>query len=180
MFVQHHIGEKTRSSNHQDGFTLLELLVVCALIGMLLMTGVPAFREAVVDDTLRSDARKLIGYIKVVREKGVREQRSYLLYFDLAEKRVYHRLEEDKGSEENTEDEKKILRFSDNVSIRDLWTKSDGTLGSGLVELWVSRQGYLDRSVIHLENNDGEGVSLLVSPFLPDIEVRDGYYEPEM
>lgn len=180
MSRQHRIDGSTRLKSCQGGFTLLELLVVCALIGMLLMTGVPAFRDAVINDTLRSDSRKLIGYINVVRDKGLREQRSYLLIFDLAENRVYHRPEEENASGETPEDEKKILRFSDNVSIRDLWTKSDGTLDSGQVELWVSRQGYLDRSVIHLENDDGEGISLLISSFLPDVEVRDGYYEPEM
>lgn len=163
------------------GFTLLELIVVCALMGLLLMSGVPAFRQAVIDDSLRSDSRKLIGYVKTVREKGLREQRSYLLFLDLAENRVYHRLEKPEKSEKDKDlkqEEKSILHLADDVRIRDLWTHSGGTVDSGLVELWISRQGYLDRSIIHLENKDGDGVSLLLSPFVPDIEVRDGYYEP--
>ncbi|WP_163338230.1 Tfp pilus assembly protein FimT/FimU [Desulfopila sp. IMCC35008] len=177
------VAEKgTQPTKQAAGFSLLELIVVCALMGLLLMTGVPAFRQALLDDSLRSDSRKLIGYIKTVREKGLREQRAYLLFLDLAENRVYHRLDNPEKPENDKEpelEEKSILHLADEVTIRDFWNQSGGIVDTGLVEIWISRQGYLDRSIIHLENKDGDGVSLLLSPFVPDIEVRDGYYEPE-
>lgn len=180
MSLDQAAGKKTQSRNVSGGFTLLELIVVCVLMGLLLMAGVPAFRQVVIDDSLRSDSRKLIGYIKTVREKGLREQRAYLLFLDLAENRVYHRLENPAQPEEDEElDERSILHLSDDVTIRDFWNYSGGVVDTGLVEVWISRQGYLDRSIIHLENKDGDGISLVLSPFVPDIEVRDGYYEPE-
>jgi hypothetical protein len=112
----------------------------------------------------------------------MREQRPYLLFLDIAENRVYHRLEnleKPEADKDIEQDEKSVLRLAEDVKIRDFWSHSSGTADSGLVEVWISRQGYLDRSIVHLENKDGDGVSLLLSPFVPDIEVRDGYYEPE-
>ena len=162
------------------GFTLLEMLVVCAIAGMLLLAGVPAFRETVLNDPLKSSSRKMIGYIQEIRGKAAREQVAYILFFDLAEDRLYHRLESEMAQEDlEPPQDKTILAMGSGVSIRDLWTSSDGTRDSGLVELWVSRQGYVDTSVIHLQDEEGEGVSLLLSTFLPEVEVQDGFFEPE-
>jgi prepilin-type N-terminal cleavage/methylation domain-containing protein len=61
MSSEQESGIKVVQDRKLGGFTLLELLVVCALMGLLLMSGVPAFRQAVIDDSLRSDSRKLIG-----------------------------------------------------------------------------------------------------------------------
>lgn len=161
----------------RSGFTLLELIVVCALIGMLLVAAVPGFRQAVVQDELRSDSRKLIGYIRGVREKTMRDQQPRLLIFDFSENRVFYQPE---TAGDDKEQESPILKLTQEVSLRDLWTKSGGKKDAGRVEVRVSRQGYMDRSVVHLENRDGDGVSLLLFPFSTDIEVRDGYYEPEI
>ena len=171
-------GER-RGERGDSGFTLLELIIVCALMGFLLAVSVPAFRDTLLDDPLRSGGRKMIGYIQGVREKSVREQQPYLLFFDIDGRRVYHLTESDAGAESHDLTGKNILELPENVKIADVWSKRFGTVNSGVPELWISRQGYIDRSVIHLESKDGETVSLVLETFLPKIYVKDDYFEAE-
>lgn len=161
------------------GFTLLELIIVITLIGLFMVVSVPALRDRLIGDPLGSAGRKMIGYIGEVRDKAVREQQSYLLYVDLDENRLWYLKESEVGSITAEPPEQEVLQLGPNVELRDIWMKATGTVSRGVPELWVSRQGYLDETIIHLEIEDGETLSLLVGTFIPGIEVREGYYEPE-
>lgn len=164
------------------GFTLLELIIVLVLIGLLMVVSIPALRDRVFDDPLRAAGRKLIGYIDGVRDMAVREQRSYVLFIDLNENRLWYLREADLKTGEAAVPEKGVLQLSGGVELRDVWMKAAGVVREGIAELWVSRQGYLDQTVFHLANK-GEGeetLSLRILPFLPTVEVLDGYYEPEL
>lgn len=163
----------------REGFTLLELIIVLVLIGLLLVVSIPALRNNLIDDPLKSTARKLIGAIDTIRDNAVREQQGYLLYIDLDENRLWQLREAEVKPGEVTPPETGVFTPGADVRLRDVWTRTTGTVSRGIAELWVSRQGYVDQTVIHLENGDGETLSLVVSSFLPGVEVRDGYYEPE-
>lgn len=169
----------TENGNSRQGFTLLELIVVLVLIGLLLVVTVPTLRNNLIDDPLRSTGRKLIGYIGGVRERAIREQQSYLLYIDMDENRLWYVRESDDKNDEAEPPEKGTLHVDTSVDLANVWTKTQGSVNGGLAEIWVSRQGYLDKMLIHLGNDDGEALSLQVFPFLPDIEVLDGYHEPQ-
>jgi prepilin-type N-terminal cleavage/methylation domain-containing protein len=166
-------------AHRRSGFTLLELIIVCVLIGLLLVVSVPTMRNNLLDDPIRSAGRKLIGYVSGVREKAIREQQPYLLYFDIDENRLWHLPESDEKSGIKEVPDKGVLQMSADVNLRDIWSKTTGTTSRGIPELWISRQGYLDQSVIHIEDEDGEALSLLILPFIPAIEVHEGYYEAE-
>jgi prepilin-type N-terminal cleavage/methylation domain-containing protein len=166
-------------SKRQSGFTLLELIIVCVLIGMLLVVSVPTMRNNLLDDPIRSAGRKVIGYVSGVREKAVREQQPYLLYFDLDENRLWSLPESDEKNGIKEAPDEGVLQMPEDVDLRDLWSKTIGTTSRGIPELWISRQGYLDQSIIHIEDEDGEALSLLVLPFIPVIELHEGYYEAE-
>lgn len=165
-----------------DGFTLLELIIVLALVGLLLVVSIPALRDRAFDDPLRAAGRKLIGYIDGVRNMAVREQQSYVLFIDLSGNRLWYQRESDLPASGVEVPEKGVLQLRGGVKLRDVWMKAAGTVREGIPELWVSRQGYLDQTVLHLgnEDEDEETLSLRIFPFLPTVEVLDGYYEPEM
>jgi len=167
------------SARHERGFTLLELIIVLVLISLLMVVSVPALRNTLLSDPLRSAGRSIIGYVGGVREKAVSERQAYLLYVDLDRNRLWNVPEKDAGTGEVEAPDKGVLQMAEDVEVRDIWSKSAGTISRGVAEIWVSRQGYLDQTVIHLENGDGEALSLRLLSFLPEIEVLDGYYEPE-
>ena len=160
-----------------SGFTLLELIIVVALIGLLLVVSVPGMRDTLFDDPLKSASRKIIGYVGGVREKAIREQQSYLLYIDIDENRLWYIQEREERPGKQEPPEEGVLQLHEDVDLRDIWAKATGTTSRGVPELWISRQGYLDQTILHLENDDGDGLSLVISPLLPGIEVQEGYYE---
>lgn len=170
---------ENRPGRAPSGFTLLELIIVLVLIGLLLVVSIPALRDRMFDDPLRAAARKMIGYIDGVRELAVREQQPYVLYIDLNENRLWYQREADLQTGDVEVPEKGVLQLSGDVELRDVWMKAAGTVSEGIPELWVSRQGYLDRTIFHLETGDEETLSLKILPFIPTVEVVDGYYEPE-
>lgn len=162
-----------------DGFTLLELIIVLVLVGLLLVVSIPAMRDRMFDDPLRASGRKIIGYIDGVRDMAVREQQSYVLFIDLGENRLWYLRESDLQASGVEVPERGVLQLRGGVELRDVWMKSAGTVREGIPELWVNRQGYLDQTVFHLDNGGEETLSLRIFPFLPNVEVLDGYYEPE-
>ncbi len=173
-----HSGNFGVATGHRAyGFTLLELIIVVALIGLMMVVSIPAMRDTLFDDPLKAVSRKMIGYIGSVREKAIQEQQSYLIYVDIDENRLWHIKESEERSEKKEPPEKGILQLHEDVDLRDIWAKATGTTSRGIPELWISRQGYLDQTILHLENDDGDSLSLIISPLLPGIEVQEGYYE---
>lgn len=146
-----------------------------------MVVSIPALRNTLLDDPLKSTGRRLIGYVDGVREKAIREQQGYLLYIDLDDNSIRHLPGSEADSEdkeENLQPEQERFRPTGETTLRGVWQREAGTTARGIVEVWVSGQGYLEKTVIQLEN-DGEAMSLLVQSFLPEIEIRDGLYEPE-
>jgi len=162
-----------------QGFTLLELIIVLMLIGLFMVVSIPALRNTLIDDPLKSTGRRLVGYIDAVRELAVREQKGYLLYVDIAGNSLRYMPETEAGREDIDAAEKNLFTPAADVRLLSIWQKGAGSVGSGTSEVWVSGQGYLEKTVIHLEDDAGETLSFVVYPFLPGIEIRDGVYEPE-
>ncbi len=168
-----------RSGNELSAFTLLELLVVLALISVMLAAAVPTLRNNLLTDPLKTSSRQLIGIIKEIREQAVREQQAYLVYFDLSANSVWAEKDSDDGSENQEETEKKRLELPEPARLLDVWTATEGKLDSGQPALWISKQGFMDQTMIHL-GDDGDGVmSLLFSPFLGTVRISDSYMDLE-
>jgi hypothetical protein len=81
--------------------------------------------------------------------------------------------------EEPDEVKAEALHLAQPIRIVDIWTRSAGTMDEGQPQLWVSRQGYIDETMIHLENADDEVLSMLFSPFLGNVRITDSYVEME-
>ena len=162
------------------GFTLLELIIVLVLAGLFMVVSIPALRDTLVDDPLKSSARRLIGYLDNVRELAVRDQQGYVLRIDLNENAIqFFSAKEVEAEEAAVSSEKNRFQPKSDVRLRSVWQQGQDPLSGGVVELWVTRQGYWAKSVLHLEDGGHEAISLALSPFLVQIEIHDGVYEPD-
>lgn len=168
-----------RAAHFPSGFTLLELIIVVLLIGLFMVVAIPALRSSLIDDPLTSSGRRLIGYLGGVRDLAIREQTDHLITVDLDANRIWYGVAGEKSTEELEPPEQGVFTPVSSVRLRDIWQTSTGAVNRGVSEVWVSRQGYMAKTVIHLENSDGDTLSFIILPFLPGVEVLDGYYEPD-
>ncbi len=165
-----------RSSRKEDAFTLLELLVVTTLISIMLAVAVPALRDTLFTDQLKASTRKIIGMVKGVREEAIRKQLAVPLHIDTDEGAIWY---EDVALASGGSTNKIQLDLPSSVKIVDVWTKSAGRNDAGVLELSISKQGYMDHTVIHLSDDSDANMSIVFSPFLGSIEVFDEYISLE-
>jgi len=161
-------------SSRKHGFTLLELLIVCLLISISLAFAIPTLRNNLVSDELASGSRKVISLIKSCRSRAVSQHQSFLIFYDVAEGKFWYQPAE-------TKDESKIapsaISLPPGVQIRSVTQAStikDKTTKQN--SIWISKQGYMDKTAIELISKDNKSISLLISTFLPVIKVIEGSF----
>jgi len=70
----------SREGPGTKGFTLIELAVVIALLGLFLGLTIPRFQYYLVADDLKATTRKIVGLVREVRNEAIREQRVYTIH----------------------------------------------------------------------------------------------------
>lgn len=157
------------------GFTLIELIVVLVLLGLMFGLTVPRFREAMLTDSLDATSLKLIGLVQDLRERAVSGQISYMLHFDIREKKIWA-IAGNATEEEKEEARQRAFSLPPDVKIQDIWSWSSGKFfNEGFIRF--SRKGYVEQSMIHLQSEDGRELSLELTPFLGSIKIHEGYVD---
>ena len=163
------------------GFTLLELIVVCVLIGIMLTISIPSLRSAFFTNPLKSTARQVVGVINEVRQKAVRNQEPYNLHISQLENRIwYEKAEEKKEEEDAIEDvsdslKKRELQLPDTVTLSRVWLHSSGVLSENKTTLWISKKGYMEQAAIQLSDEFNNSLSVQLNPFTDPIAVTDEF-----
>ncbi|MEK6201736.1 MAG: prepilin-type N-terminal cleavage/methylation domain-containing protein [Desulfobulbaceae bacterium] len=172
----HHSLFPHNQSKNQQGFTLLELLIVCLLITVSLAFSVPNLRQAMVIDQLAASSRKVIALVKEVRTLAAQEQQPYLIHFDLNGKKIWYQQDIHGLKEENEhENHHPGIQLPPSVYLQDIQTGTAEKKTSGEVALWITKQGYMEQTILHLADDQDNIISLVLSPFLSTIKVYDSY-----
>jgi len=163
-------------TNTTKGYTLIELTVVVFLIGVMLAVSLPRFRYSLITDNLKSTTRRIVGLVKGLRNEAIREQKIYLLHFDIESNQLW--IDFDGITEEEREmAQEKAFHLPSDVQIMDVWTKGKGKRVDGEVAIRFSKKGYVEQTVIHLGADDGREFTLLLNPFLAKIKSYDKYVD---
>lgn len=168
------LGSLFHSPWRQQGFSLLELLIVCILISISLALAIPTVRNTLVTDQLATGSRKIISLIKSGRSKAIMTRQPYLILHDPAEQKLWYQ-EAGAEREETSAGDHPSITLPSGVHILSIkqagGSKDQDPAKSGL---WISKQGYMDKTAIHLGDGSNKSISLLISPFLHTIQVIDG------
>ena len=160
----------------RQGFTLIELTVVVFLIGVMLAVSIPRFRYSFITDDLKSTTRRIVGLVKDLRNEAIREQKIYLLHFDIGANQLW--IDFDGITDEEREmAQEKAYQLPGDVRIIDIWTKGKGKSVDGDVSIRFSKKGYAQQTLIHLGAEDGREFTLLLNPFLAKIRSYDTYVD---
>jgi prepilin-type N-terminal cleavage/methylation domain-containing protein len=165
---------RPQASDKEEGFTLLELIVVMTLIGLMLSISIPSLREAFFTDPLKSTTRKVIGLVTAVRELAVRSQQPYLLHIDRLENRIWYEKEFVTAPDQQKSTQKEAeVKFPESVRISGIAAGSDIASSQDQAVIWISKQGYMEDTVIRIEDKQGNHLNVQFYAFLDPALVSD-------
>jgi len=159
-------------------FTLVELIVVMALIGLMASFAVPQIASFLYADQLKVTVRKLVGLIHRSSELAQRHQAPYLLVYQPRERTFVVEPEIVEQRETLVKKENR-LQLADAITVQDLWSWYGGLRPFDAFVVRFTKNGYVEPTVIHLRKDDGQEMSVVLSPFLGKVQVVDGYVVPE-
>jgi len=161
-------------------FTLVELIVVMALIGLTASFAVPQIASFLYADQLKVSVRKLVGLIHRSSQLAQQQQIPYLLTYKHQE-RAFIVGPETIAAKKKDEIEKKEnrMQLAEAVAVRDLWSWYGGPRSSEEVVIRFNKNGYVEPTIMHLRKDDGQEISVVLSPFLGKVRIVDGYVLPE-
>ena len=119
------IGRKRQ--NRRAGFTLIELVIVAAIILVLVAVSSPLFRATIRDLELQDATYNLSKLIKYGQQRAIIEEKKYRLLFDF-DKGTYHLLVEEEKEEAATEGKSSSGTGSTSASGGG-WKKTTGRFG---------------------------------------------------
>lgn len=163
-------------------FTLLELMVVMFLISITISFAIPNIRSSLYTDELKAVARKLVGLVSEGSQQSLRQRAPYLLTYE-SDTRVFELAPVTGGggdadgdaSEESDKRAASSLKLPAGVRVRDITSYHGGVQSTGDLTIWISSKGYVDLTLIHLEDEDSDELTVMLSPFLGVTRVLDGY-----
>ncbi len=162
----------------ENGFTLLELIVVCVLIGIMLSLGVPSLRMSLFTNPLKTAARKIIGLVHGARELAIQQQQPYLLHISQAESRIWYEQEgkldilEDKNNELNKGKRLQEYKLPESVNIQGVWLGESDSPQQQTVIL-ITKQGFMQQTLLHLNDDENNEIKVQFYPFLDSTSIKD-------
>lgn len=163
--------------NH-EGFTLIELVVVVTLIVLMIGLTMPQIRSTLLSDGLKRTSLRMVGMANNLRDEAMREHKTYGLYLDMVRQQYWM------GFAAMTEEERALAKenaekLPRDVQILDVWFKEGGKINEGEAVILFFGKGYVQPSAIHLGDDDGRRLTVVLSPFGGKIKVLEKYVDFE-
>ena len=159
--------------SHRYGFTLIELIVVIALMGLMLFFSLPRLQNNPFLNDTKESSRWLISKVQSLKESAIRDQKRYTLHFDLDSGRLWE-TNETMSPEDIESTMMDSYALPDDLRIIDIEYPSIGKIYSGRAEITFHKAGYTNKALVHMQDGDTY-LSFLIEPFLPDVEFFDKY-----
>jgi prepilin-type N-terminal cleavage/methylation domain-containing protein len=163
------------------GFTLLELAVVIFIMGLMLSLAMPylgGFRQA----ALKSQARRLAGRATYMFDEATGHKLVLRLIFDL-DNNGYAAAKLDPYAVKpvfapDTTVSARPVMLPPAIRIRDVTIEGIGTINRGVVSTNFYPEGYVDATVVHLEDASGDVMTLEFSPLTGQVAIISGDVMP--
>jgi prepilin-type N-terminal cleavage/methylation domain-containing protein len=153
------------------GFTLLELIVVMALMSIVFFFAIPRFEGSFLFDDSKQSARWLIAKMQSLKEEALRTRREHILVLDLDTKRVWHTT-----AAMTTEEAELAMRRAQAIPggarVVGVEFPPETRIDSGRAQIYFYGDGHSDQALIHLQHGDAYS-SFLLEPFLTQVRMFD-------
>ncbi|MGI6656918.1 MAG: pilus assembly FimT family protein [Desulfobulbus sp.] len=164
-------GSMVGERRPDQGFTLLELIVVMALLALTVSLAAPRISAFLFSTQAQTGARRLSGLIQQAALLAQREQAAFLLGYDEVGHRFVLVPEQEKKSMVGGGYPRESLPLDTAVRIVQFWGWYGGDRDGEARVLRFSGEGYVEPAVITLGDDGGREMSLIVSPFVGKVRV---------
>ena len=164
---------ETISLANDRAFTLVELVVVTALIAIMLMVAIPRLSGGLFSDAEGETARWIIATVRQLKEKAVTDQKTYLLNVSPDIQRLWITAD-DMADTDVSSARDEGYRLPRGIRIDHVAFSKDNRVSSGAIPIGFYPQGYSDKAVIRLRTGDGDRLSFFIEPFLAGAELVRG------
>lgn len=154
-------------------------MVVMVLISLMTAFAVPGLRSSLFSDQLKTTTRKILGLVSEASQEAVSKHAEYSLYFDLEKNSISTLQEEQKEAADVQYPQGRELNVPDSVQLTDVTSVHGGKQSQGMAVIRFSKKGYVDKTLIHLRSDDGDDMTIMLSPFLGVTKIFDSYIELE-
>jgi general secretion pathway protein H len=155
------------------GFTLIELVVVMVLISTLTAFALPRISGSLFADQLKTTARRFMGIVaEAGSEARARRTRVTLRYDPGAH--VFTTAPVAGTVREEHKRRYPTIKVPDGVQVVDIVSAHGGEDADGRLYIAFSPLGYVDKTIVHLRNDDGDELSIALSPFLGVTRILEG------
>ncbi|MFH1887198.1 MAG: prepilin-type N-terminal cleavage/methylation domain-containing protein [Pseudomonadota bacterium] len=160
------------------GFTLMELIAVIAVVGIMFAVVGPRLESALSPGGPDLVVRTIAGYVIGQKEKAVVDHEEKFLFVDFSTGRI-GKAEKRFPDKQGPDTDHPAFTLPKDVRLVDIQWPGVGTQVTGLAQIRVSPEGYVQYAAIHLADEDGKETTLILEPFLAQVQVRDGYVSLE-
>lgn len=162
---------------NERGFTLIELAVVIAILGVMIALVAPRFAD-IGNANLKRSARHLTGMVRFLRDESQAKKIVYRLRFDV-QAGHYWAEAVTVTSDNTTEFRRATSVIGGEGSLSGQTTFRDITAGSHPDDPYIlfTPDGWVEQALIHLRDGEERDFTLLIKPLTGDTELREGYVE---
>lgn len=176
VFFNHVWRKDSCPFNSSRGYTLLELIVVIAMISIMLAFAVPRLEGSLFEDDAKVASRWLLLNLPALKTKAVQDQTVLALRFSLGKGKAWV-VGPETGEQAAERYEQSAYTFPEGVKILDIDYPDRERVSSGEADIFFYPKGYSDWAIIHMQDADGNRYSFVLEPFLPKIKRVDEYLE---
>ena len=156
------------------GFTLIELVVVVALISIMLFLAIPRFQSDFLTDSTKKVSRWILYKVPALKENAFREQKKYVLHVGIDSEKLWI-THEGMSDEELQDAEIGGFILPDDIKLQDVEFPDERIISSGRADIYFYEKGYSDKAIIHMVHDGDHWLSFLMEPFLPQVYLYSKY-----
>lgn len=168
-------------NSKQKGFTLLELIIVMVLISLTASFVVPKIQSSLYSNTLRATAQGFVSLVTETAQGARAKNTAFMLRFHPDTKTfVAHPVMREPETREEEQDKAYLrIKLDDSISLAGVENQQDEDDRQGINEIRFTSRGYTRKAVVYFEDESGEQVSVILSPFLGVARILDGHVSLE-
>jgi Tfp pilus assembly protein FimT len=155
----------------RNGYTLLELIVIMALIGIVFFFTIPRFEASFFLDDAKRSSRWLIAKLQTLREEALRRHKQLVLNIDFNSSRLWETSPAMTPEEiENALRRAQMLPGGGRLIGVDF--PYQGRVNSGQTQIRFFPDGTSDRALVYVQHGNAI-TSFLIEPFLSQVKIFD-------